>query len=67
MRKGKLKGFGENRRQIKAGKGKSAHGKREGKNNIKRSTEMYQEIPITWNYLVWWKPLYTMLQNIPRG
>ena len=65
MRKGKLKRFGEDKRQIKAGKRKDG-AKRQGKNNIKRSTEKYQESTVIWNYLAWWKPISTTLQNIPR-
>ena len=65
MRKGKLKRFEEDKRQIKAGKRKDG-AKRQGKNNIKRSTEKYQESTVIWNYLAWWKPISTTLQNIPR-
>ena len=65
MRKGKLKGFGEDKRQIKAGKRKDGV-KRQGDNNVKRSTEKDQESTVIWNYLAWWKPISTTLQNIPR-
>ena len=66
MRKGKLNGFGEDKRQIKAGKGKDS-AKRRGKNNIKRSTEKCQESTVIWNQLAQWKPISTTLQHIPRG